>query len=96
MTKGLPSALLVNCFYKRNLFHQGELIDAQMLPFPGNVSCPLSKDFVCAVRHALSFVPAIYDMPVGIPKTSLPPTLGRLFKEEHSVVSLTYFGEYFI
>ncbi|KAL6540496.1 1-acyl-sn-glycerol-3-phosphate acyltransferase 2 [Orobanche minor] len=42
--------------------------------------------FVTAVSHMRSFVPAIYDVTVAIPKTSTPPTMLRLFKGQSSVV----------
>lgn len=42
--------------------------------------------FVASVSHMRSFVPAIYDMTVAIPKTSTPPTMLRLFKGQPSVV----------
>lgn len=38
-----------------------------------------------------SFVPAIYDVTVAIPKTSPPPTMLRLFKGQPSVVRLHTF-----
>ncbi|KAE8734394.1 1-acyl-sn-glycerol-3-phosphate acyltransferase 2 [Hibiscus syriacus] len=42
--------------------------------------------FVSAVSHMRSFVPAIYDVTVAIPKSSPSPTMLRLFKGESSVV----------
>ena len=45
------------------------------------------QGFVSAVSNMRSFVPAIYDMTVAIPKTSPPPTMLRLFKGQPSVVS---------
>ena len=47
----------------------------------------LFQGFVSAVSNMRSFVPAIYDMTVAIPKTSPPPTMLRLFKGQPSVVS---------
>ncbi|CAH8387640.1 unnamed protein product [Eruca vesicaria subsp. sativa] len=44
------------------------------------------KGFVSAVSNMRSFVPAIYDITVAIPKTSPPPTMLRLFKGKPSVV----------
>jgi lysophosphatidic acid acyltransferase/lysophosphatidylinositol acyltransferase len=57
------------------------------LPIPRNVLIPRTKGFVSAVSNMRSFVPAIYDMTVTIPKTSPPPTMLRLFKGQPSVVS---------
>nr|CAA90019.1 1-acyl-sn-glycerol-3-phosphate acyltransferase [Brassica napus] len=56
------------------------------LPVPRNVLIPRTKGFVSAVSNMRSFVPAIYDMTVAIPKTSPPPTMLRLFKGQPSVV----------
>lgn len=45
------------------------------------------QGFVSAVSHMRSFVPAIYDVTVAIPKSSPAPTMIRLFKGQSSVVS---------
>lgn len=45
------------------------------------------QGFVSAVSHMRSFVPAIYDVTVAIPKTLSQPTMIRLFKGQPSVVS---------
>lgn len=45
------------------------------------------QGFVSAVSHMRSFVPAIYDITVAIPKSSPAPTMLRLFKGQPSVVS---------
>ncbi|WMV19239.1 hypothetical protein MTR67_012624 [Solanum verrucosum] len=44
------------------------------------------KGFVTAVSHMRSFVPAIYDATICIPKSSPAPTMLRLFKGQPSVV----------
>ncbi|XP_044468180.1 1-acyl-sn-glycerol-3-phosphate acyltransferase 2-like isoform X2 [Mangifera indica] len=44
------------------------------------------KGFVAAVSHMRSFVPAIYDVTVAIPKSSPAPTMVRMFKGQPSVV----------
>ncbi|PIN19986.1 1-acylglycerol-3-phosphate O-acyltransferase [Handroanthus impetiginosus] len=44
------------------------------------------QGFVTAVSHMRSFVPAIYDVTVAIPKTSPAPTMLRLFKGQSSVI----------
>lgn len=46
------------------------------------------QGFVTAVNHMRSFVPAIYDVTVAIPKASPQPTMLRLFKGQSSVVGL--------
>jgi len=44
------------------------------------------QGFVAAVNHMRSFVPAIYDVTVAIPKSSPQPTMLRLFKGQSSAV----------
>ncbi|KAL2535077.1 1-acyl-sn-glycerol-3-phosphate acyltransferase 2 [Abeliophyllum distichum] len=56
------------------------------LPVPRNVLIPRTKGFVTAVSHMRTFVPAIYDVTVAIPKTSPAPTMIRLFRGQPSVV----------
>lgn len=45
------------------------------------------QGFVSAVSNMRSFVPAIYDVTVALPKSSPQPTLLRMFKGQSSVVS---------
>ena len=45
------------------------------------------QGFVSAVIHMRSFVPAVYDVTVAIPKSSPAPTMLRLFRGQPSVVS---------
>ncbi|CAL5409535.1 unnamed protein product [Camellia sinensis] len=52
------------------------------LPVPRNVLIPHTK----AVSEIRSFVPAIYEVTVAIPKSSPPPTMLRLFKGKSSVM----------
>ncbi|KAL7185215.1 hypothetical protein ACSBR2_027193 [Camellia fascicularis] len=56
------------------------------LPVPRNVLIPRTKGFVSAVSEMRSFVPAIYEVTVAIPKSSPPPTMLRLFKGKSSVM----------
>lgn len=51
------------------------------------------QGFVSAVSHMRSFVPAIYDVTVAIPKSSPPPTMLRLFTGQSSVVSFFFFNK---
>ncbi|KAL5538749.1 hypothetical protein UlMin_044423 [Ulmus minor] len=57
-------------------------------PVPRNVLIPRTKGFVAAVNNMRSFVPAVYDIKLAIPKTSPPPTMLRIFKGQSSVVHL--------
>ncbi|KAH8506500.1 hypothetical protein H0E87_013350 [Populus deltoides] len=63
-----------------------EYAASQGLPIPRNVLIPRTKGFVSAVSNMRSFVPAIYDVTLAIPKSSPPPTMLNLFKGKSSVV----------
>ncbi|KAL5082548.1 hypothetical protein RYX36_010969 [Vicia faba] len=55
-------------------------------PVPRNVLILRTKGFISAVSHMRSFVPAVYDVTVAIPKSSPSPTMLRLFQRQPSVV----------
>ncbi|KAK8531859.1 hypothetical protein V6N13_131217 [Hibiscus sabdariffa] len=90
--KNFPRPFWLALFVEGTRFTQAKLVVAQEyaisqgLPKPRNVLVPRTKGFVTAVSHLRSFVPAIYDITVAIPKTSPSPTLLRLFNGESSVV----------
>ncbi|XP_021724087.1 1-acyl-sn-glycerol-3-phosphate acyltransferase 2-like [Chenopodium quinoa] len=90
--KDYPLPFWLALFVEGTRFTQAKLLAAQEyaastgLPVPRNVLIPRTKGFVTAVSHMRSFVPAIYDMTVAIPKSSPPPTMLRLFKGQSSVV----------
>ncbi|CAA0829891.1 1-acyl-sn-glycerol-3-phosphate acyltransferase 2 [Striga hermonthica] len=90
--KDFPRPFWLALFVEGTRFTQAKLLAAQEyassagLPVPENVLIPRTKGFVTAVSHMRSFVPAIYDVTVAIPKTSPPPTMLRLFKGQSSVV----------
>ncbi|EPS68644.1 lysophosphatidic acid acyltransferase, partial [Genlisea aurea] len=73
-------------FTQAKLFAAQEYASSAGLPVPRNVLIPRTKGFVTAVSQMRSFVPAIYDMTVAIPKSSPQPTMLRLFKGQSSVV----------
>ncbi|XP_022154216.1 1-acyl-sn-glycerol-3-phosphate acyltransferase 2 [Momordica charantia] len=75
-------------FTETKLLAAREYAAANGLPSPRNVLIPRTKGFVSAVGHMRSFVPAIYDVTVAIPKSSPPPTMLRLFKGQPSVVNV--------
>uniref|UniRef100_A0A5B7AHZ5 1-acylglycerol-3-phosphate O-acyltransferase n=1 Tax=Davidia involucrata TaxID=16924 RepID=A0A5B7AHZ5_DAVIN len=87
-----PRPFWLALFVEGTRFTQAKLLAAQEyassmgLPVPRNVLIPRTKGFVSAVSHMRSFVPAIYDVTVSIPKHSPPPTMLRLFKGQSSVV----------
>ncbi|KAE8701659.1 1-acyl-sn-glycerol-3-phosphate acyltransferase 2 [Hibiscus syriacus] len=90
--KDFPRPFWLALFVEGTRFTQAKLIAAQEyatsqgLPVPRNVLIPRTKGFVSAVSHMRSFVPAVYDMTVAIPKSSPSPTMLRLFKGQSSVV----------
>ncbi|KAK6127366.1 hypothetical protein DH2020_038877 [Rehmannia glutinosa] len=90
--RDFPRPFWLALFVEGTRFTQAKLLAAQEyassagLPVPRNVLIPRTKGFVTAVNHMRSFVPAIYDVTVAIPKTSPPPTMLRLFKGQSSVI----------
>lgn len=56
------------------------------LPIPKNVLVPRTKGFVSAVQNIRTFVPAIYNCTVVIPKQQPPPTMLRILKGQPSLV----------
>uniref|UniRef100_A0A5B7AFK5 1-acylglycerol-3-phosphate O-acyltransferase n=1 Tax=Davidia involucrata TaxID=16924 RepID=A0A5B7AFK5_DAVIN len=90
--RDFPRPFWLALFVEGTRFTQAKLLAAQEyatsmgLPVPRNVLIPRTKGFVSAVSHMRSFVPAIYDGTVAIPKSSPPPTMLRLFKGQSSVV----------
>ncbi|KAL6523242.1 1-acyl-sn-glycerol-3-phosphate acyltransferase 2 [Orobanche gracilis] len=87
-----PRPFWLALFVEGTRFTQAKLLAAREyasstgLPVPRNVLIPRTKGFVTAVSHMRSFVPAVYDMTVAIPKTSPAPTMLRLFNGQSSVV----------
>lgn len=87
-----PLPFWLALFVEGTRFTQAKLLAAQEyaasagLPVPRNVLIPRTKGFVTAVSHMRSFVPAIYDATICIPKSSSAPTMLRLFKGQPSVV----------
>ncbi|XP_051152570.1 1-acyl-sn-glycerol-3-phosphate acyltransferase 2-like [Andrographis paniculata] len=90
--RDFPLPFWLALFVEGTRFTQAKLLAAQEyasstgLPIPRNVLIPRTKGFVSAVAHMRSFVPAIYDVTVAIPKSSPQPTMLRLFKGQSSVV----------
>ncbi|RVX21120.1 1-acyl-sn-glycerol-3-phosphate acyltransferase PLS1 isoform X2 [Vitis vinifera] len=58
------------------------------LPIPSNVLIPRTKGFVAAVTHIRSFVPAVYDITVAVPRDQPSPTMLRILSGQSSVVNL--------
>ncbi|KAM7524543.1 hypothetical protein LguiA_014445 [Lonicera macranthoides] len=90
--KDFPQPFWLALFVEGTRFTQAKLLAAQEyasstgLPIPRNVLIPRTKGFVTAVSHMRSFVPAVYDVTLAIPKNSPAPTMLRLFKGQPSVL----------
>ncbi|KAF8396131.1 hypothetical protein HHK36_017744 [Tetracentron sinense] len=90
--KDFPRPFWLALFVEGTRFTQAKLLAAQEyaastgLPVPRNVLIPRTKGFVSAVNHMRSFVPAIYDVTVAVPKSQRPPTMMGIFKGQPSVV----------
>ncbi|MED6108850.1 1-acyl-sn-glycerol-3-phosphate acyltransferase 2 [Stylosanthes scabra] len=89
-----PLPFWLALFVEGTRFTQAKLLAAQEyatstgLPVPRNVLIPRTKGFVSAVSNMRSFVPAIYDITIAIPKNLPPPTMLRIFKGQPSVVQV--------
>ncbi|KAG6411474.1 hypothetical protein SASPL_129556 [Salvia splendens] len=90
--RDFPRPFWLALFVEGTRFTQAKLLAAQDyasstgLPVPRNVLIPRTKGFVASVSHMRSFVPAIYDATIAIPRNSPTPTIVRLFRGKSSVV----------
>ncbi|KAF5937206.1 hypothetical protein HYC85_024712 [Camellia sinensis] len=90
--KDFPRPFWLALFVEGTRFTQEKLLAAQEyaasagLPVPRNVLVPRTKGFVSAVNNMRSFVPAIYDVTVAIPKNEPRPTMLRMFRGQSSVL----------
>ncbi|KAE8037139.1 hypothetical protein FH972_009759 [Carpinus fangiana] len=89
-----PLPFWLALFVEGTRFTQEKLLAAQNyaasrgLYSPRNVLIPRTKGFVSAVSHMRSFVPAIYDCTVAVPRNQDPPTMLRIFRAQSSVVKV--------
>uniref|UniRef100_A0A0D6R7N0 1-acylglycerol-3-phosphate O-acyltransferase n=1 Tax=Araucaria cunninghamii TaxID=56994 RepID=A0A0D6R7N0_ARACU len=90
--KDFPRPFWLALFVEGTRFTTAKLLAAQEyatstgLPVPRNLLIPRTKGFVSAVSNLRSFVPAIYDITVAIPKKEPYPTMLRLLKGQPSVM----------
>ncbi|XP_071706079.1 1-acyl-sn-glycerol-3-phosphate acyltransferase PLS1-like [Rutidosis leptorrhynchoides] len=90
--RDFPKPFWLAVFVEGTRFTNAKLIAAQeyaienKLPIPRNVLIPRTKGFVAAVSHLCSFVPAIYNCTVAIPKDEPLPTILRMFRGQSSTV----------
>ncbi|KAG9136283.1 hypothetical protein Leryth_003866 [Lithospermum erythrorhizon] len=91
---GFPLPFWLALFVEGTRFTPEKLLAAQEyaqsagLPIPRNVLIPRTKGFVTTITHLRSFVPAIYNMTLAIPKDEPRPTLLRLLRGRSSTVHL--------
>lgn len=87
-----PQPFWLALFVEGTRFTQAKLLEAQEfaskqgLPIPRNVLIPRTKGFVSAVSIMRTFVPAIYEVTVAIPKDQPSPTMLRILKGQSSVI----------
>lgn len=90
--KDFPRPFWLGLFVEGTRFTTAKLLAAQEyatstgLPVPRNLLIPRTKGFVSAVGNLRSFVPAIYDITVAIPKEEPSPTMLHLLKGQPSVM----------
>ncbi|XP_043692583.1 1-acyl-sn-glycerol-3-phosphate acyltransferase 2-like [Telopea speciosissima] len=90
--KDYPLPFWLALFVEGTRFTKAKLLAAQEYAastgstIPRNVLIPRTKGFVSAVSNMRSFVPAIYDVTVGIPKDQPSPTMLRILSGQPSLV----------
>nr|XP_043633592.1 1-acyl-sn-glycerol-3-phosphate acyltransferase 2-like [Erigeron canadensis] len=90
--RDFPMPLWLAVFVEGTRFTHAKLLAAQefaiesKLPVPKHVLIPRTKGFVAAINHLRSFVPAIYNCTVAIPKDQPLPTILRMFRGNSSTV----------
>ncbi|XVE60017.1 hypothetical protein DITRI_Ditri05aG0093000 [Diplodiscus trichospermus] len=92
--KDFPMPFWMTLFVEGTRLTPDKLLEAQSFasskgfPIPKNVLIPKTKGFVTAVQSLRSFVPALYDVTIAIPKGHPSPTLLRFFKMQPCKVKM--------
>ncbi|XP_063941099.1 1-acyl-sn-glycerol-3-phosphate acyltransferase 2 isoform X2 [Daucus carota subsp. sativus] len=73
-------------FTQAKLEASQEYASAAGLPIPRNVLIPRTKGFVSAVKNLRSFVPAIYNITIAVPKKEPRPTMSRIISGQSFAV----------
>ncbi|CAN6443815.1 unnamed protein product [Victoria cruziana] len=87
-----PQPFWLALFVEGTRFTQAKLLAAQQyamtagLPVPRNTLIPRTKGFVSTVKTIRSFVPAIYDVTVAIPRDQPAPTMLNVLARKPSVI----------
>ncbi|KAL2940910.1 1-acyl-sn-glycerol-3-phosphate acyltransferase 2 [Bienertia sinuspersici] len=92
--KDFPIPFWLALFVEGTRFTQTKLLDAQKfaiskgLDVPRHVLLPRTKGLILAVKHMRSFVPAIYDVTIAIPKDCPPPSMLTILTGKSSMVKV--------
>ncbi|KAK3004809.1 hypothetical protein RJ639_018435 [Escallonia herrerae] len=91
--KDFPGTIWLTIFVEGTRFTLQKLSAARKyansmgLPIPKNVLVPRTKGFVSVVRHTRSFVPAVYDVTIAVPRNQFPSVM-TLITWQHCVVKV--------
>ncbi|KAJ6670819.1 1-ACYL-SN-GLYCEROL-3-PHOSPHATE ACYLTRANSFERASE 2-LIKE [Salix viminalis] len=90
--KDFPISFWLTIFVEGTRMTPDKLLAAQEFaiskgfPVPRNVLIPRTKGFVSAVQYMRSFVPAVYDVTVAVPKGHPIPSVKGFLRKQPSVV----------
>ncbi|XP_049937251.1 1-acyl-sn-glycerol-3-phosphate acyltransferase 2-like isoform X2 [Nymphaea colorata] len=91
MLEDFPQPFWLALFVEGTRFTQEKLLAAQQyamtagLPVPRNTLVPRTKGFVSTINTIRSFVPAIYDVTVAVPRGQPAPTMLNILARKPSV-----------
>ncbi|KAF3778457.1 1-acyl-sn-glycerol-3-phosphate acyltransferase 2 [Nymphaea thermarum] len=92
MLEDFPQPFWLALFVEGTRFTQEKLLAAQQyamtagLPVPRNTLVPRTKGFVSTINTIRSFVPAIYDVTVAVPRGQPAPTMLNVLARKPSVI----------
>ncbi|XP_031281556.1 1-acyl-sn-glycerol-3-phosphate acyltransferase PLS1-like [Pistacia vera] len=92
--KDFPTPFWLTIFTEGTRLTPDKLLQSQEfalskgLNIPKNVLIPRKKGFVAAIENLRSFVPAIYDVTIAIPKSYPTPSLFRILKRESTPITI--------
>ncbi|XP_031503678.1 1-acyl-sn-glycerol-3-phosphate acyltransferase PLS1-like isoform X1 [Nymphaea colorata] len=92
MLEDFPQPFWLALFVEGTRFTQEKLLAAQQyamtagLPVPRNTLVPRTKGFVSTINTIRSFVPAIYDVTVAVPRGQPAPTMLNILARKPSVI----------
>ncbi|XP_058223955.1 1-acyl-sn-glycerol-3-phosphate acyltransferase 2-like isoform X2 [Rhododendron vialii] len=92
--KDFPRPFWLIFFVEGTRLTQKKLLAAQEyaastgIHVPKNVLVPRTKGFVSTVKYIRSFVPAVYDVTLAVPKNVPPPSVKGMFSKQPSLVKV--------